>query len=147
MGEQAEAVGGLIEAREAINCMSATGELLITPQARWVCPPGGAWQDLRERHAVRRILERLTERRREAPGRGLSLPELREAGWPGERMLPEAASNRIYVAMTQLRKLGLKGWLKRSEEGYFLDPALPVAEVSGEPLGASTVAVRRRAGA
>lgn len=105
----------------------------LAPGARWVRPPGGAWQDLRERHAVRRLLLKLIDHQREAPGRGLSLLALREAGWPGERILPDAASNRIYVAMTQLRKLGFKGWLKRGEEGYFLDPTLPVDHLNAEP--------------
>src|SRR3954470_23192380 len=121
--------------------------LRLAPEARWFCPPGGVFQDLRERHAVRRLLQKLVDHQRDAPGRGLSLTELREAGWPGERMLPDAASNRIYVAMTQLRKLGLKGWLKRSDEGYFLDPALLIHPMS-EPLCEETaIAVRRRAGA
>jgi len=126
---------------------SARVKLRLAPEARWVCAPGGVFHDLRERHAVRRLLQKLVEHQREAPGRGLSLPELREAGWPGERMLPDAASNRIYVAMTHLRKLGLKGWLKRSDEGYFLDPALPVDHMSDEPLEDAAVAARRRTGA
>jgi hypothetical protein len=76
----------------------------------------------------------LVDQQREAPGRGLSLVELQEAGWPGERILPQAASNRIYVAMNQLRKLGLKDWLKKSAEGYLIDPALPVHYTSVEPV-------------
>jgi predicted ATPase/Flp pilus assembly protein TadD len=112
----------------------ATGaELLLAPGGRWCRPPGGAWQDLRERHAVRRLLVCLVEGRRDAPGRGVSLDALREAGWPGERMLPQAAQNRIYVAVNQLRKLGLKDLLQRGSEGYFLDPALPVHYTGVEP--------------
>ncbi len=108
-------------------------ELLLAPEARWCRPPGGAWQDLRERHALRRLLLALALHQREAPGRGLSLAALQEAGWPGERILPEAASNRIYVAQNQLRKLGLKAFLQKNAEGYFLDPALPVHHVAFEP--------------
>jgi hypothetical protein len=109
------------------------GALLLAHEARWVRPPEGAWQDLRERHAMRRLLLKLIDHQREAPGHGLSLLDLQEAGWPGERMLPDAAANRIYVAMTQLRKLGFKAWLKRGGDGYFLDPALPVEPVADEP--------------
>lgn len=112
----------------------AASDLLLSPEARWCRPPGsGTWHDLRERIAVRRILVKLVEHQREAPGRGLSLGELQEIGWPGERILPEAASNRIYVTMNQLRKLGLKEWLTRGEGGYLLDPALPVHYVAIEP--------------
>ncbi|WP_437575376.1 ATP-binding protein [Sorangium sp. So ce887] len=108
-------------------------ELLLTEGARFVRPPGGGWHDLRERHAARRLLLALAEQQRCAPGRGLSLATLQEAGWPGERILPEAAANRIYVAMNQLRKLGMKPWLRRDAEGYSLDPALPVHYVAVEP--------------
>ncbi|XXY53422.1 tetratricopeptide repeat protein [Sorangium sp. So ce269] len=111
----------------------AEGELLLTEGARFCRPPGGAWHDLRERHAARRLLVALAEQQRRAPGRGLSLAALQEAGWPGERILPGAAANRIYVAMNQLRKLGLKPWLRRDGEGYSLDPALPVHHVAVEP--------------
>src|SRR6185369_2172320 len=92
-------------------------DLLLAPEARWCRPPGGIWHDLRERHAVRRLLLKLALHQREAPGRGLSLAVLQEAGWPGERILPEAASNRIYVTMNQLRKLGLKAWLTKAVDG------------------------------
>ncbi|XXY15321.1 tetratricopeptide repeat protein [Sorangium sp. So ce216] len=108
-------------------------ELLLTEGARFCRPPGGGWLDLRERHAARRLLVALAEQQRRAPGRGLSLAALQEAGWPGERILPGAAANRIYVAMNQLRKLGLKPWLRRDGEGYSLDPALPVHHVAVEP--------------
>ncbi|WP_437956088.1 tetratricopeptide repeat protein [Sorangium sp. So ce119] len=108
-------------------------ELLLTEGARFCRPPGGGWHDLRERHAARRLLLALAEQQRRAPGRGLSLAALQEAGWPGERILPGAAANRIYVAMNQLRKLGLKPWLRRDGEGYSLDPALPVHHVAIEP--------------
>ncbi|WP_441291469.1 ATP-binding protein [Sorangium sp. KYC3313] len=120
------ALGGLPEAR-------AEDDLLLTEGARFVRPPGGGWHDLRERHAARRLLHALAEQQRSAPGRGLSLAALKEAGWPGERILPEAAANRIYVAMNQLRKLGMKPWLRRDAEGYSLDPALPVHYVAVEP--------------
>lgn len=113
---------------------SAAPELLLTPEARWIRPPGGAWHDLRDRQAVRRLVLRLVEQQRAHPGRGLSLAALQEAGWPGERILPRAAKNRIYVAMNQLRKLGLKDALRKSAEGYYLDPALPVHHTAVEPV-------------
>jgi hypothetical protein len=147
MGQEVSLSNACVEPSTTILRPAPQGDLLLAPGARWVCPPGGAWQDLRERHAVRRLLLKLIDHQREAPGHGLSLPALREAGWPGERMLPDAASNRIYVAMTQLRKLGFKPWLKRSEEGYFLDPALTIDHLVDEPVVDAAVTVRRRAGA
>jgi hypothetical protein len=116
-----------------VEVTGAPGALLIAPDAQWIRPPGCPWQDLGARSAVRRILSALIERRREAPGCGLSLVELRDAGWPGERILPDAAMNRVYVALTQLRKLGFRTWLKRSDEGYYLDPALQIDQIFAEP--------------
>ncbi|WP_437809591.1 ATP-binding protein [Sorangium sp. So ce1078] len=126
--ERSLAALGLPEARA-----EGERELLLTEGARFVRPPGSGWHDLRERHAARRLLLALAEQQRCAPGRGLSLVALKEAGWPGERILTEAAANRIYVAMNQLRKLGMKPWLRRDAEGYWLDPALPVHYVAVEP--------------
>ncbi len=108
--------------------------LYVSPEARWVRAPGGAWQDMRERHAARRILARLIAQAREAPGRGVPAAELQEVGWPGERILPDAALNRIYVTMNQLRKLGLKPHLTKNTEGYALDPALVVRFVAVDPM-------------
>lgn len=119
------------------DTVRADHELLFAPEARWCRPPGGAWQDLRERHAVRRLLVKLVEQQRLAPGRGVSLAELQEAGWPGERILPEAASNRIYVAFNQMRKIGFKPWLKKDGDGYSLDPSLPVHYVTFDPAAES----------
>jgi tetratricopeptide (TPR) repeat protein len=125
------------------DTVRADHELLFAPEARWCRPPGGAWQDLRDRHAVRRLLVKLVEQQRAAPGRGLSLAELQEAGWPGERILPEAASNRIYVAFNQMRKIGFKPWLKKDGDGYSLDPSLPVHYVTFDPAAAEPAPKRR----
>lgn len=125
------------------DTVRADHELLLAPEARWCRPPGGAWQDLRERHAVRRLLVKLVEQQRTTPGRGLSLAELQEAGWPGERILPEAASNRIYVAFNQMRKIGFKPWLKKDGDGYSLDPSLPVHYVTFDPAAAEAAPKRK----
>ncbi|MEZ4315756.1 MAG: hypothetical protein R3F14_47675, partial [Polyangiaceae bacterium] len=76
-------------------------------------------------------------RQREAPGTGVSLDELREAGWPGERMAAASAANRIYVALHQLRGLGLQERVIRTQDGYLLDPTLAVYHVAIEPSDAS----------
>ncbi len=50
----------------------------------------------------------LIERNREAPGASLTVQDLLEAGWPGERPMAEAGANRVYVALTKLRRMGLR---------------------------------------
>jgi predicted ATPase/Tfp pilus assembly protein PilF len=121
--------------RDSAQLTEAAGapELVLAPEARFVRPPGAEWQDLRERTAARRLLLFLVDRHEKAPGRGASLDDLARAGWPGERILPRAASNRIYVAMNQLRKLGLRDFLAKDADGYFLAPALMVRRASDGP--------------
>ena len=55
------------------------------------------------------------------------LAERPEAGWPGERTLPEAGANRVYSAVRDLRKLGLRDVLVRADDGYRLDPRVSFA--------------------
>lgn len=106
--------------------------LVVGPGGSWFRPPRGRLQDLRKYGAVRRILLALVERRQQ-PGAGeLAVEALREAGWPGERVDFHAASNRVHVALADLRKRGLKSWLKRGETGYALDAQLPIEFVELE---------------
>ena len=105
---------------------AAGGVLLVGPEASWFAPPGGVAHDLARRRVLRRLLLRLIEKHREAPGEGLTLDALREAGWPGERVLEQAATNRVHVALTELRRRGLKHCLIRKHARYLIDPGLRV---------------------
>jgi hypothetical protein len=69
-------------------------------------------------HALRRIVTALVERHRTAPGATLTLQELVEAGWPGERPIAEAGANRVYVALTHLRRMGMRDIIERCTDGY-----------------------------
>jgi predicted ATPase/Tfp pilus assembly protein PilF len=100
--------------------------LLVTDEARWFRPPGSELQDLRRHALLRRILLAVLEQRRVAPGRGLSVDALVRAAWPGERIKPDAAANRVYVAVAKLRRRGLGTYLLRNDEGYLLDASVPV---------------------
>lgn len=98
--------------------------LALTRGARRARPPGGDWQELGRHRVLRDVLSSLAEQHRVAPGRGLSIDAIRRAVWPGERMRPDAARNRIHVAVSKLRKLGLRDWLLTTEDGYALEPHL-----------------------
>lgn len=87
--------------------------------------PGSEQVDLSARQPLRRIVIALIEQRLTQPGASLSQDQLIEAGWPGERMTPFAAQNRLKVALSTLRKLGLRELLLRDELGYHLDPGVP----------------------
>jgi predicted ATPase len=91
--------------------------------------------DLTRRGALRRILAALAEARLARPGTGLPVREIVRLGWPGEKMSPESATARVYMAVRTLRSLGLEGVLLTRDDGYLLDPAARV-EVEGRREGA-----------
>jgi len=106
--------------------------VLVGSGGSWLQVPGGEAQDLRRRKAMRFILDRLADERRTSPGAGLPLEVLLEVGWPGEKVMPSAGANRVYVALTTLRKLGLRKILLSRDDGYLLDPATPVERVEAD---------------
>jgi tetratricopeptide (TPR) repeat protein len=91
----------------------------------------GAWfalasvrQNLRTRQALKRLLLSLAGAH--FAGRKLSVDELFQAGWPGERVRRESAARRVYVAIATLRKLGLRDHIERHSEGYALVGAVEI---------------------
>lgn len=90
------------------------------------CSFRGERIDLSRRVVLARVLGALVRAHGEEDGRLLAVEELFTAGWPGERALPDAAANRVYVAVSRLRKLGLGDALVGSRKGYRLSPALVV---------------------
>jgi hypothetical protein len=97
----------------------------LGPDAEWLETPNGMRHALGARRSLRRMLLALAEARRDHAGTTLSVDDLLEAGWPGEDPLVEAGSNRVYVAISTLRKLGLGELLQRWDGGYRLDPVVP----------------------
>ena len=89
-------------------------------------PPGEAAIDLSARPQLLRIARVLAERRVAMPGVALAHEELLEHAWPGEKMTADAAANRMKVALSTLRKLGLRSLIQRTDAGYLLDPLSPV---------------------
>lgn len=111
---------------------AARGELRVGPDGAWMEAPDGSYHALGTRTALRRILLVLAEERLRRPGAVLPMGELIAAGWPGERLLGETGTNRAYVLLSALRRMGLRGALQRHDHGYRLDPALVVRLESGE---------------
>jgi tetratricopeptide (TPR) repeat protein len=81
---------------------------------------------LRRGSPVARVLRRLAEHAVERPGQAISVAQLLAAGWPGERVLPNAGRSRVYMAISKLRSEGLRDALLRNEDGYLLDPSIVV---------------------
>jgi predicted ATPase/predicted negative regulator of RcsB-dependent stress response len=107
--------------------------LAIARDGRAFRAPAGEWVDLGRRRSLRLLIDALARARLESPGRGLDLEGLRAIGWPGERMLPEAAANRVYVALASLRKMGLRQVLISRDDGYLFDPTVELTLVDDPP--------------
>ncbi len=101
--------------------------LLVGDDGRWFQRPGGGPVDLSTRRALRLMLMGLTSHRIDHPGAALSLDQLFEAGWPGERIATSAAHRRVYTAIGTLRDVGLRDLLLRRDDGYLLSPEVPVS--------------------
>jgi serine/threonine protein kinase len=121
-------VRALLTGAPAVAGPEPAGALRLEDEGRVVHLPDGEVLDLSKRTAPRLILRRLVAHHRARLSRGLSWEELAEAGWPGERMSPDSARGRVYVAVYTLRRLGLDDALLRRDDGYLLDPRLRVAE-------------------
>ncbi|WP_437322455.1 hypothetical protein [Sorangium sp. So ce394] len=102
--------------------------LVLGCEVRWIAAEDGVKHTLG--HALSRIVTALVDRHDEAPDAALSLQDLFEAGWPGERPVANAGANRVYVALTQLRRMGLRDVIERNEHGYRLAPRAVVRFVS-----------------
>ncbi len=100
--------------------------LVVAADGRWFQCGEGEPVSLMKRRALRLLLRRLAGQRLAAPGVALSLHDLLAAGWPGERTSHEAGNARVYNALTSLRKLGLRAALVSRDDGYLLDPAVPL---------------------
>ena len=87
---------------------------------------GGPKIDMGRRGAVRRILLALAQTRASQPGVTLSVNDLFQLGWPGEKIPYESQVRRVYTAVWTLRTLGLDSCLLTRNEGYLLDPKKPL---------------------
>ncbi len=92
--------------------------LVVGDEGRWFQVGSAEKVDLSKRRAPRLILLALVAER--GKNRGLQLDEIIAAGWPGERIQPDAAAARAYTAIKTLRELGLGDLLVRRDDGYLL---------------------------
>lgn len=121
------------------SALERAGEEVAREASEWRVGPGAAWVETANgaRTAVpsrylARIVLALAEHRVHEPGGCLSTGALVEAGWPGERMTARAGMNRVYVAVSQLRKLVFGRDLESHDGGYRLSPAVRVTLVAPE---------------
>lgn len=86
--------------------------------------------DLSRRSVLARMLVVLVRNRIDHPGTSLDVTSLCAACWPGERIMPGAAANRVYVAISGLRRAGLGGDLEHSAAGYRIATSVECTLVS-----------------
>lgn len=114
----------------ALLLAPAPALLLDTPRQRLRTQSHPDWIVLHGKARLMRLLEVLIEHRRLHPGDPLSALDMVERIWPGERILPDAASNRLYNAMTQLRRAGLRDTIERHADGYRISPSIDLFDTS-----------------
>jgi tetratricopeptide (TPR) repeat protein len=136
-----------VEVRLALRCLEAALErqskgsneqrdptiLVVEATGRWFQPPHAEPVDLERRRPLRLIVTCLLGQRMNKPGVPIPWDGLLEAGWPGERVIPSAGAHRVRVAVSTLRKLGLRSVLRTVDEGYLFDPAIET-RLSDSPL-------------
>jgi tetratricopeptide (TPR) repeat protein len=113
-------MAGTPEVNEAVT------SIVIADSGRWFRHPGGQSVDLSRRRSLRLVLQALAQHRLQAAGGALDIAEIAAIGWPGETILPDAATERVYTVVATLRRLGLRNALMRRDDGYLLDPLVPV---------------------
>lgn len=95
----------------------------VRRDGRWFCPRDGEAVDLVRRPLLARLVGSLLDGLARGDDAPLSADALIEQLWPGARFVGDSGTNRLYVAIATLRKLGMRDALVRDERGYRLDRA------------------------
>ena len=102
---------------------------IVSASGAWIESPLSGRKRVELGPSLRRMVSLLLERHRAEPGRTSSTWELLDAGWPGEKILPDAGANRVYAALKRLRNMGLRNVIERSEDGYRISPHARITEI------------------
>jgi tetratricopeptide (TPR) repeat protein len=113
-------------ALHAFERAAGSAPLRVPSDGRVVALPDGSEIDLTRRAAPRRVLLALAVAREDHAGAVVSPDALIAAGWPGERLRADAGVKRLRTAIWTLRKLGLEAVLLTRDDGYLLDPRVPL---------------------
>ena len=103
-------------------------ELVVGADRGWFIAPSGRTARLYGRPILHRLFHLLVERRCSPTPSAIAREDLVAAVWEGERMRSESGPNRLHFSLSVLRDMGLRGVLLRLQDGYALDPEVPVVE-------------------
>ncbi|MEM7153337.1 MAG: FHA domain-containing protein [Myxococcota bacterium] len=104
----------------------SSAPFVVARDGAWFRCPDGTTHDLASRKVLARVLAKLIAAHEKRPGDRVTVKELLAAAWPDERLMPKAGANRVYVALTNLRKLGLRELVARGDGGYSISPDAPL---------------------
>jgi hypothetical protein len=90
----------------------------------WLSVDGGPRHDLLRREPVRRVLRALVA----AGGDPVPVDRLVASAWPGEALVGSSGADRLYVAISTLRKLDLRSAIAREPSGYALRAEIVVRD-------------------
>jgi len=131
--QQARAAAGLsnMTASRLVSTLLETrgttaASMVVGFEGRSLTLADGQSHDLTRHGPLRRMLWALAVAKNGQPGIAMSTLDLVAAGWPGEKMKHEAATLRVYTTVRRLRALGLADALVTRDDGYLLDPELPL---------------------
>ncbi len=100
--------------------------LQVHRDGHWFRVPNREVVHCRSRQTVRALLAKLAEYRCSHPGMPVHSEELRQIGWPNERMSLGSARERLKQAMRVLRRLGLEQLVVWKDGGYLLSTDIPI---------------------
>lgn len=105
--------------------------LRVARDGRWFEMASRPRVELGRRASLRAILLALAHARGGTGEAAVGRDALLAAGWPGEKLLFDAAGKRLRVAIATLRAMGLRDAIVTAKDGYALDEglALEIAEL------------------
>lgn len=117
---------GLLDAAPELGDTATLGNKLLF-SARgdgFAWAPSEPMSPLRPKSPAARVLAELVAARDGGSVSPLRVETLLARVWPNETLVGRSGRNRLYVALTALRKAGLAGAIERIEDGYRLLPRL-----------------------
>jgi len=119
-----------LEPLRALSPDAAPDALRVGTDLRWCEAPQSARLDLSRRPVLRRIVGELVTARLDRPGDVVEAERLIAAGWPDDRASSVSLRNRLWVALSRLRRAGFDRAIERIGSGYRIPAGFPVRRVS-----------------
>ncbi len=113
--------------RESIRTRLASSAFTVGRDATWFRPPMGAAISLVARPVLCALLRELIIAHLASPSEAVTREHLMRTIWPDERSSPRSMGNRLSVAISTLRSLGLRALIATSQ-GISLDPSVSVLD-------------------